>query len=195
MPSSNTDEVSWVAGEGSAGQTLTAENASLRDRLLRALADTESMRSRSERSVNEARQYAVSQFARELLEAVDNLRRAIVATGNQAATGSADPSLLEGFQAIERMLSATLGRFGVRRIEAAGAPFDPGLHEAIMKIEDRSRSPGAVAQVMEDGYTIHDRLLRPARVIVARQTVDNTAPAASEPARRDELNAASRSAH
>jgi molecular chaperone GrpE len=69
--------------------------------------------------VNEARQYAVSQFARELLEAVDSLRRAIVATGNQGATGSADPSLLEGFQAIERMLSATLGRFGVRRIEAA----------------------------------------------------------------------------
>ena len=194
MPSSNTDEVSSVAGEDSAGQTLAAENASLRDRLLRALADTENMRSRSERSVNEARQYAVSQFARELLDVVDNLRRAIAATENQAATGSADPSLLEGVQAIERMLSATLGRFGVRRIEAAGAPFDPGLHEAIMETEDPSHDPGAVAQVMEDGYTIHDRLLRPARVVVTRRSAENTAPAASESARPNKQKAASRSA-
>ena len=205
MPSSNTDEVSSVAGEDPAGQTLAAENASLRDRLLRALADTENMRSRSERSVNEARQYAVSQFARELLDVVDNLRRAIAATENQAATGSTenqaatgstDPSLLEGVQAIERMLSATLGRFGVRRIEAAGAPFDPGLHEALMETEDPSHDPGAVAQVMEDGYTIHDRLLRPARVVVARRSVENTAPAApSEPARSHKQKAAGRSAH
>lgn len=149
---------------------LQAENASLQDRLLRALADSENVRRRADRAAQDARNFAVTDLARELLTVVDNLRRAIEAAENQpgqtAGTGTA--SLVEGIGAIERSLVRTLERFGVRRIEARGTPFDPLRHEAIMEVDDAARAPGSVADVMEEGYTIHDRLLRPARVSVTR---------------------------
>jgi molecular chaperone GrpE len=148
--------------------TLVAENASLRERLLRALADAENTRRRAERSTAEARQYAISDLARELLGIADNLQRAIEAAGQQ--TADADPSLIEGVRATERMLEQLLERFGIRKIEALGQAFDPNRHEAVMQVDDAERPPGTVAQVIQDGYTIHDRLLRPARVIVSRRT-------------------------
>jgi molecular chaperone GrpE len=78
--------------------------------------------------------------------------------------------LIEGVRATERMLEQLLERFGIRKIEALGQAFDPNRHEAVMQVDDAERPPGTVAQVIQDGYTIHDRLLRPARVIVSRRT-------------------------
>jgi molecular chaperone GrpE len=147
--------------------TLLAENASLRDRLLRALAEAENTRRRAEDSIKDARKFAIAEFARELLIVVDNLQRTVVAGERQAQPAAESGVLMEGVQATLRLLTQTLQRFGVRRIEALGRPFDPNLHEAVAQIEDPSQPPGTVTRVVEEGYMIHDRLLRPARVFVS----------------------------
>lgn len=148
---------------------LQVENASLRDRLMRALAETENVRRRGERSVEDARKFAVQGLAGALLPVADNLGRAVAAAMSGQGVGpAAHASLLEGVGATERMLTATLERFGIRRIPALGTPFDPKAHEAMREIEDATHPPGTVIDVMEDGFTLHDRLLRPARVSVAK---------------------------
>jgi len=95
---------------------------------------------------------------------VDNLQRAIAVAENKKTP--ANKALLEGIQATLRLFIQTLERFGVRRIEALGRPFDPHLHEAIMTVDDRSEPPGTVVRIVDEGYTIDSRLLRPARVVV-----------------------------
>jgi molecular chaperone GrpE len=167
MPHSMVDEA--VAREAVDPATLMAENASLRDRLLRALADAENTRRRAERTAEEARQYAISDFARELLAVADNLQRTIAAADRHAPETVEDAALVEGVRATERILEHTLGRFGVRKIDALGQPFDPTLHEAVLEVDEPSQPPGTVVRVAEDGYTIHGRLLRPARVMVVRR--------------------------
>ena len=155
-----------VTGEGSENKQ-TSEIASLRDRLMRALAETENTRRQGERRAQDAQQQAITNFARELLQVVDNLRRAIEA---RAADPSAQRSdgLLEGVAATERVLMQILNRFGVREIGALNEPFDPKKHEAVMETDETEQPPGSVVQVLEDGYMLHDRLLRPARVVVAK---------------------------
>jgi molecular chaperone GrpE len=157
---------------------LQAENAALNERLLRALADTENTRRRAERLTEEVRQYAVSDFARQLLEVVDNLERALAAAEARSPDGTRDAPLTEGVQATQRTLLSLLERFGIRQIQALGASFDPAFHEAMMEDDDPSQVPGAVARVLQNGYTIHDRLLRPARVVVAKRTADPASSAA-----------------
>ena len=154
--------------DGAESATLAAENASLRDRLLRSLADAENTRRRVERAAADARRFAISDFAAELLAVVDNLQRAIASAEDRPEQTPGEAALLDGVRATQRLLLATLDRFGVRKINALGAPFDPALHEAMIEVEDESRPPRSVASVLEDGYTIHDRLLRAARVAVAR---------------------------
>jgi molecular chaperone GrpE len=153
-------------------EDLAAENASLRERLLRALADAENTRRRADRTAEEARRNAVADFGRELLAVADNLQRAIAAAENGADAN--DAVLREGVRATERMLQVAFERFGIRRINALGEKFDPQLHEAVMEVEDTSHEPGTVVCVAEEGYMIGDRLLRPARVVVAKR------PAGSE---------------
>jgi molecular chaperone GrpE len=173
MPSNMSEEQAAQIGDDRADKAaLQAENESLRDRLLRALADAENTRRRTERVVEQVRQYAIADFARELLSVADNLRRAIAAAEDTTGEAIDDRSLIEGVRATERILLGILERFGVRRIEALGAAFNPELHEAVMQIEDPSRPPGTVVDVSEEGYTIHDRLLRPARVVVAKRPFD-----------------------
>jgi molecular chaperone GrpE len=157
---------------------LQGENASLRDRLLRALADCENTRKRAERTAADARQYAVSDFAREMLTVADNLQRSIAAAEQHDAETSEDAALIEGVRAIARMLAQIFERFGIRKIEAVGARFDPSLHEAVMEVDDASVPGGTVVSVVEDGYSINDRLLRSARVIVAKRRTDE--PSASD---------------
>jgi molecular chaperone GrpE len=147
---------------------LQAENASLQDRLLRALADSENVRRRADRATQDARNYAVTELARELLTVADNLRRAVEAVDDQSGDRANPAALVQGMRAIERSLMTSLDRAGIRKIEARDAPFDPLRHEAILEVDDPARAPGHVVDVMEEGYTIHDRLLRPARVSVAR---------------------------
>jgi len=157
-----------VTGEGSENKQ-TSEIASLRDRLMRALAETENTRRQGERRAQDAQQYAITNFARELLQVVDNLRRAIEASPADPEARKAD-GLLEGAAATERILMQILNRFGVREIGALNEPFDPKKHEAVMETEtdETEQPPGSVVQVLEDGYMLHDRLLRPARVVVAK---------------------------
>jgi molecular chaperone GrpE len=168
MPHSIDDEA--VATEAVDMGTLIAENTSLRDRMLRALAEAENTRRRADRMVDDARKFAIAEFARELLNAVDNLERTVEAAQGQAAAVK-NATLIEGVQATLRALLQTLEHFGVRRIEALGQRFDPDLHEAVMEVDDRAQPPGTVTRVVQQGYTIHDRLLRPARVIVNKQPV------------------------
>jgi molecular chaperone GrpE len=144
-----------------------SENAMLRDRLMRALAETENTRRQSERRAQDAQQYAIANFARELLQVVDNLRRAIDADATRSATAERD-GLIEGVVATDRILTQVLNRFGVKEIDALNAPFDPVKHEAVMEVDAAGQPPRSVVQVLENGYTLHDRLLRPARVVVAR---------------------------
>ena len=165
------DDEAPVSNAGDVDATaLQAENDSLRDRMLRALADAENTRRRAERAQREARQYAIADFARELLPVLDNLQRTVAAAERGAPASVEDAALIEGVRAIERLLRHTFEQSGIRRIEALGAPFDPSLHEAMMEEEaDGEQPPGTITRVLEGGYTIHDRLLRPARVAVVRR--------------------------
>jgi molecular chaperone GrpE len=148
---------------------LLAQNAELRDRSLRALAEAENARRQADRAVSEARKYAVSEFAREMLTVWDNLQRTIAASERQP-NGSADDALIEGVRATERILTSTLERFGLLKIAALSTSFDPNLHEAVQEVDDSSIPAGSVAAVFEEGYKLHDRLIRPARVAVVRRS-------------------------
>jgi molecular chaperone GrpE len=138
--------------------------ASRIDRLLRALAEAENARKRAERTAAEARRYAIGDFARDLLTVADNLQRALVVAKAHGPRG--DRSLLEGVESTDRLLQSIIERYGIRKMESLGARFDPKLHEAVMVIEDETREPGVIVEVAEEGYMLHDRLLRPARVFV-----------------------------
>jgi molecular chaperone GrpE len=124
-------------------ETLAAENASLRDRILRALADAENTRRRAERTVHDTSKYAIADFAGELLAVPDNLQRTIAAAGRHSPERVEDAALLEGVRATERALMRAL---------ALGAPFDPAVHEAVREGDDGSYPPGSIARVLEDGY-------------------------------------------
>jgi molecular chaperone GrpE len=166
-PHSIEDEA--VATEAVDTGTLLAENASLRDRLLRALAETENTRRRAEDATKSASKFAIAEFARELLIVVDNLQRTVIAGEGQTQPTEENVALVEGVRATLRILMQTLQHFGIQRIEAIGQKFDPNLHEAIAQEVDPAQPPGTVTRVVEEGYMIHDRLLRPARVFVSVQ--------------------------
>lgn len=148
--------------------------ADLRDRLLRAHAEMENLRRRTERETQDAKRYANASFARDLLGVADNLRRAIdaAAIGEEIeAATEIDPALtalLEGVQLTERELMKALEKNGVTRLDPKGQIFDPHRHEAVFEAPDPSVPNGTVVQVMQDGYLIGDRILRPAMVGVAR---------------------------
>ncbi|MGQ0740750.1 MAG: nucleotide exchange factor GrpE [Alphaproteobacteria bacterium] len=159
-------------------QALQAEMAELKDRMLRALAEAENTRKRAERERADALSYGTTKFARDMLTVADNLRRALdhLAPETRAKANEAVKSVLEGVEATERELQATLARHGIRRIDAEGARFDPHLHQAIAEVPAEGKEAGTVVSVIQEGYTIADRLLRPAMVTVARaETVANSA--------------------
>jgi molecular chaperone GrpE len=153
---------------------LEAAVADLRDRLLRTHAEMENLRRRTEREVQDAKRYAVSAFARDLLGVADNLRRAIessVPVAADAEDAVADPALaglLQGVEITERELLKSLEKNGVTKLSPKGQLFDPHRHEAVFEAPDPSVPSGTVVQVMQDGYMIGDRILRPAMVGVAR---------------------------
>jgi molecular chaperone GrpE len=155
-------------------ESLQEENKRLQDRLLRALAEAENVRRQAERAVTEARQYAVAEFARELLPVADNLERTLMAAEKISPRSTDYEVLLEGVRATLRAFMQTLERFGVRPIDALGKAFDPNFHEAVAIVDVPSQPPGTVIEVVEQGYTIRDRLLRPARVVVSREAAKPT---------------------
>jgi len=149
---------------------LRAEIEAQKDRALRALAEVENVRKRLERERDEARIYSVTRFAREMLTVADNLTRALAALpdGARAKTDDALKAVLDGVDATARELNAALARHGVKPIEAEGQRFDPNLHQAIAEVPSRDAQPGTVLSVVQPGYLIGDRLLRPAMVTVAK---------------------------
>ncbi|MGD9540233.1 nucleotide exchange factor GrpE [Methylocystis sp.] len=149
-------------------ENLYAENAGLKDKLLRALAEVENVRRRAEREVADAKAYGVANFARETLTFADNLQRALENVPEGSRADPAVASLVEGVEVMERDFLARLARFGVKKIDAQGARFDPNLHEALFEIPDETQPVGSVAQVVEQGYMIGERVLRPAKVGVTR---------------------------
>lgn len=148
---------------------LEAEVADLRDKALRAMAETENVRRRLEREREETARYAISRFAGDLLSVADNLRRALDTV--PAAAVEKDEflaKLVDGVGATERAMLAVLDKNGVKKLDPAGQKFDPNFHEVLFEVDAPDKPQGAVVQVLEAGYTIGDRLLRPARVAVAK---------------------------
>ena len=149
---------------------LKAEVESLRDQRLRALAEAENIRRRAEREKTEASQYAVTKFARDMVSIADNFSRALAACPPELRE-AADPqvkAVLDGVEATDRQLMATLERYGVKQVDTS-AKFDPNLHQAIAEVPGNGKPPGAIVDVVQAGYMIGDRLLRPAMVTVARR--------------------------
>ncbi|MGH6829341.1 MAG: nucleotide exchange factor GrpE [Rhizomicrobium sp.] len=151
--------------------SLRAEMESLRDQRLRALAEVENVRRRAERDKAEASQYAVTRFARDMLAIADNFSRALAACPPELRA-AADPQVrgvLDGVEATDRQLMATLERYGVKAISAENGKFDPNLHQAIAEVPGQGGPAGHIVDVVQQGYMIGDRLLRPAMVTVARR--------------------------
>jgi len=148
---------------------LLAENAEMRDRLLRTMADMENLRRRTEREKADTARYAVTSFARDVLTVGDNLKRTIEhVPADAAAQDPALKSFLEGVELTERELLNVLERHGVTRIEPLGQRFDPNCHQAMYEVPNPDVPEGTVVDVMQAGYTIGDRCLRPALVAVAK---------------------------
>ncbi|MGQ0446388.1 MAG: nucleotide exchange factor GrpE [Beijerinckiaceae bacterium] len=151
-------------------ENLQLENAALKDKVLRALAEMENQRRRAEREVADAKTYGVTAFALDMLTFADNLRRAVESLPPDARepAGAAMKTLIEGVELTERDFLSRLGKYGVKKLEPLGAKFDPNLHEALFEVPDEMAPNATVVQVIEDGYTISDRVLRPAKVGVSR---------------------------
>jgi molecular chaperone GrpE len=148
---------------------LEAELAEYKDRLLRALAETENVRRRAQREREDASKYAIAGFAKDLLSAADNLRRALESLPESEAKDERTRSLLAGVAATERELLGAFERYGIKRIDPRGEAFDHNFHQAIFEAERPDQPSGSVVEVLQPGYVLHDRLLRPAMVGVAKR--------------------------
>ena len=158
-----------------------AEAAALKDQLLRALAETENVRRRAQRDREEAGKYAITAFARELVGVADNLRRAITAIPPEAlANDEALKNLAAGVELTERQLLTAFERFQLRKIEPLGEKFDSNLHQAMFELPAEGQPTGTVLQVLQPGYVLHDRLIRPAMVAVAKAEPGDSAAAATK---------------
>ena len=146
---------------------LQAENAAMKDQMLRVAADAENAKRRAEREANDARAYAIQKFARDLLGVADNLSRAL----QHAPSGEADATVTNfvlGIELTEKELAGAFDRNGLKKVDPArGDKFDPHLHQAMMEQPASDVEPGAVLQTMQAGYELMGRIVRPALVVVA----------------------------
>ena len=185
------DMPDMATGDDPVMDALLAERDSLKDQLLRALADVENMRRRTERELESARKYAHTGFARDLVGAIDNLSRAIAAAPPAGDAASADDapaadapaadaisSLITGLELSWTEIQSTMERHGIKRVDPKGEKFDYNLHQAMFEVPSEEYEPGIVVEVIQHGYVLHDRLLRPAMVGVAK--VADAAPPESE---------------
>ena len=168
-----------AAAEQDPAARIEAEKAELKDRLLRALAEMENLRRRTEKEVADTRSYAVAAFARDMLTVADNLRRAIetVPPERRKSADGTLAGLIEGIELTERELAKALERHGVRKVDPEGQKFDPNLHQAMFEAPHESLAKGQVHTVVQPGYAIGERVLRPALV-----GVSSGAPAAANDA-------------
>ena len=183
-PDQNDQEADQTASETSinspAGETpapkedpmvvLAREAADYKDKLLRSLAEMENLRKRTERQVADARDYGIAAFARDILAVADNMERAVGALDadlrEKADAGT--KALLDGVELTERELLKVLEKHGVKKFEPLDEKFDPNVHQAMFEVPDASRPAGTVARVIQPGYMIGERVLRPALVGIAK---------------------------
>lgn len=148
---------------------LQEEMGKLKDQLLRALAETENIRKRAQKEQEDMAKYATTNFARDLLAVSDNLRRALDSVSeDDQAQNPVLKSLCEGVGFVEKELLGAFEKHGIKKISPLGEKFDHQFHQAMLEQEGTESAPGTVVQVMQEGYAIHDRLLRPAMVAVAK---------------------------
>jgi molecular chaperone GrpE len=169
QPQAATDQAARIAELEARLAVLEDEAGKARDQALRAMAEAENTRRRIQRDAEEREKFALSGFARELTSVVDNLRRALETLPGdaRAADGKLD-QFAQGVELTEREFMAILDRNGIKRIHPLGQPFDHNLHQAIAQAESAEHAPGLVMQVVQAGYTLHGRILRPALVVVAK---------------------------
>ncbi|MER0236674.1 nucleotide exchange factor GrpE [Fulvimarina sp. MAC8] len=163
---------------------LETENADVKDRMLRLAADMENLRRRTEREVKDARSYAVTNFARDMLSVADNLRRAVDAVPEEARASGENglTALIEGVEMTERGLQASLEKHGVKKLDPEGQKFDPNFHQAMFEVPNPDVPNNTVVQVVQAGYAIGERVLRPAMVGVAKGGPKQSAQKPNEPA-------------
>jgi molecular chaperone GrpE len=159
-----------AAPEPTPSTALEREHAEMRDRLLRTLAEMENVRKRTEREVVDARLYGVTSFARDVLGVADNMRRALDAIPQEARANAEAgmKALVEGVELTERELIKALEKNGVRQFTPAREKFDPNIHQAMFEVPDPSVPAGSIVQVLQPGYMIGERVLRPALVGVSK---------------------------
>jgi molecular chaperone GrpE len=195
-PLETTASAATSAAEPAAAQPdPVAVAVELRDRLLRALADMENLRKRTDREVADARLYGVTSFARDVLGVADNMRRALEAVAPELRTSnqSGAKAFIDGVELTERELLKALEMNGVRQFSPQGEKFDPNLHQAIFEVPDATVPAGSVVQVVQPGYMIGERVLRPALVGVSKggprtapaSPTNDNAKAAKEAAAKD----------
>lgn len=160
-------------GEEPAERTPEEEAAELKDRLLRALADVENTRRRADRDLDEMRRYGASNFAKDLLNVSDNLGRALASAPDDVEIHDETfQTLVAGVEMVEKELLAAFEKHGIRKIDPVGEMFSHDFHQAMYEVEDTGRPAGTVVEVLQPGYVMHDRLLRPAMVAVAKGDAD-----------------------
>jgi len=146
---------------------LQEEVTRLRDQWMRAVAETENVRKRAQRDVEETAKYAIAGFARDMVNVMENLQRALGSMPEDAASGPLK-QLAEGIELTHKELLTIFEKHGIKRFDPVGQKFDHNLHQAIAQVEKPGSPPGTVVQVLQAGYTLYDRLLRPAMVTVTR---------------------------
>jgi molecular chaperone GrpE len=159
-------------GDGADGEQLAALQAELEEakqQVLYARAETQNVRRRLEKDIADAKAYAATGFARDVLSVADNLARALAAVPQELREHSQMEGLVAGIEATQRELEKVFGQHGISRIASVGLPLDPNQHQAMIELPSAEHEPGTVISEMQSGYTIKDRLLRPALVAVAKK--------------------------
>lgn len=155
------------------------EAAEFKDKALRTLAEMENLRKRTEREVADARLYGNASFARDVLAVADNMQRALDAIEPELRNDAKVNSLIEGVELTERELLKVLGKHGVKKFSPDGEKFDPNVHQAMFEMEHAELPPGHVAQVIQAGYMLGHRVLRPAMVAIVKAAPKQQAASAN----------------
>ena len=154
-------------------EKLNEEITSLKDQRLRAIAELENFRKRAEKDQSDALKYGISNFAKEIINIRDNIERAQSSISDEAKNNEAIKSVIEGIDLIAQSVVSTFEKIGIKKIESLNEKFDHNLHQAMMEIENEELEPGTIVQELIPGYTLHDRLLRPAMVGVSKKLKKN----------------------
>ena len=152
---------------------LNEEISNLKDQRLRAIAELENFRKRAEKDQSDALKYGVANFAKEIINIKDNIERAQSSISDEVKTNEAVKSVVEGLDLIAQATVSTFEKIGIKKVESINQKFDHNLHQAMMEIEKDEMEPGTIVQEILPGYTLHDRLLRPAMVGVSKNTQEN----------------------